>query len=342
MPVTVTDQTRNHQRIKHQYTMRKSPYLVSLLFLLTATALTLLNIYAPQLIHVKGHSPGPTQFESRYGLYRRCTRSLAMSNNTLSPFLQSSHPLPDPKMELLLTDFHEDLAAEGIEGPVGNPVEDDGHQWVCQSFPTRHDIRSECQQFGEKFCVLWSTAGYSAQLSLVPCLASLISLLFIFLHRGERTARAKARRQQWKLVSGNMFIHCILQILSIAMILHVFRTDARFETKGSHLDDAFSFGVASAIVSLTHVLLLAFTAMSAKAGKTWAAGKSAKKSRRHRRTRSGRVVLVPEGTPISGEEIVTTGELRTVDKVNERTGLLGGHEGSVAGGGGSRATDNAV
>lgn len=52
---------------------------------------------------------------------------------------------------------------------------------------------------------------------------------------GERTARAKARRQQWKLVSGTMLIHCLLQVLSIALILHVFRTDARFESKGSHL-----------------------------------------------------------------------------------------------------------
>lgn len=45
--------------------------------------------------------------------------------------------------------------------------------------------RTECERLGEKTCVLWSTAGYAAQLSLVPCLAALISLLFIFLHRGE-------------------------------------------------------------------------------------------------------------------------------------------------------------
>jgi hypothetical protein len=44
--------------------------------------------------------------------------------------------------------------------------------------------RSECAEFGEKFCVLWSTAGYLAQSCLVPCLAALFSLLFIFLHRG--------------------------------------------------------------------------------------------------------------------------------------------------------------
>ncbi len=61
-----------------------------------------------------------------------------------------------------------------------DPIENEGGGWECQPFPSR----SECQQFGEKFCVLWSTAGYTAQLSLVPCLASLISLLFIFIYRG--------------------------------------------------------------------------------------------------------------------------------------------------------------
>ncbi|WVQ82018.1 hypothetical protein IAT38_004146 [Cryptococcus sp. DSM 104549] len=328
MPVTVSEPHRH----KRHYTVRKSPYLVSLIFLLAATSLTLLNIYVPKLIHVMGRSPGPTQFETRYGLYRRCTRSLATPNAT---FLASAHPLPEPGAPFVTGLY----GVEGIEGPIGGPIEGDGHEWVCQGFPTR----SECQQFGEKFCVLWSTAGYSAQLSLVPCLASLISLLFIFLHRGERTARAKARRQQWKLVSGTMLIHCVLQILSIALILHVFRTDERFETKGSHLDASFSYGVASAVVSGAAALFLTFTGIAARAGKQWAAGKSARKSRRHRRTRSGRVVPVPEGTHVPPEEAVTVGEVRLVQEgATERTGLLEGQEGSVAGGSGQRATDSAV
>ncbi|WVF72655.1 hypothetical protein IAT40_007473 [Kwoniella sp. CBS 6097] len=316
---------------KRPYTMRKSPYLVSLIFLLAATTLTLLNIYVPSLLHVTIKSPGPTEFETRYGLYRRCTRSLPVANAT---FLQPSHPLT----------MSANPTFEGWDlGPINGPIEGDGNGWVCQDFPTR----SECQQFGEKFCVLWSTAGYAAQLSLVPCLASLISLLFIFLHRGQRTARAKARRQQWKLVSGTMLIHCILQILSISLILHVFRTDERFEAKGSHLDQSFYYGVSSAIVSGIMALLLTFTAMAARAGKPWAAGKSAKHAKRHRRTRSGRVVPVPEGTSIPPHEVVTVGEVRAAREgvPDERTGLLAGApEGGAgaAGGGSVRATDSAV
>ena len=97
------------------------------------------------------------------------------------------------------------------------------------------DVRSECQEFGESFCVLWSTGGYAAQLSLVPCLLSLFSLLFIFLHRGQRTARARARRQQWKLVSISMLVHVILQVLELALILHVYRTDPRFDSSEANL-----------------------------------------------------------------------------------------------------------
>nr|XP_018261348.1 uncharacterized protein I303_05786 [Kwoniella dejecticola CBS 10117]OBR83506.1 hypothetical protein I303_05786 [Kwoniella dejecticola CBS 10117] len=305
--------------IKRHYTMRKSPYLVSLIFLLAATTLTLLNIYVPSLLHVIVRNPGPTQFETRYGLYRRCTRSTPVANAT---FLQPSHPPATGQ------------TFEGWDlGPINGPVYGDGDGWVCQAFPTR----SECQQFGEKFCVLWSTSGYAAQLSLVPCLASLISLLFIFLHR------AKARRQQWKLVSGTMLIHCILQILSIALILHVFRTDERFEAKGSHLDQSFYYGVSSTIVSGIMALLLTFTALAARAGKPWAAGKSAKRAKRHRRTRSGRVIAVPPGTEIPPEEVVTVGEVRAAQEaVSETTGLLSAQDGGAAEGGGERATDNNV
>lgn len=90
MPLTVNE--LHPHRIKRHYTVRKSPYLVSLVLLLAATSLTLLNIYVrfrdialqwlpgilkdafltncgvqvPRLIHVKGRTPGPTTFETRY------------------------------------------------------------------------------------------------------------------------------------------------------------------------------------------------------------------------------------------------------------------------------------
>lgn len=95
--------------------------------------------------------------------------------------------------------------------------------------------RSECQLFGERFCVIWSTSGYLAQLSLVPCLLALCSLLFIFLHRGQRTARARARRQQWKLVTVTMVIHFILQGVDLGLIAYVFKTDERFDVPGARL-----------------------------------------------------------------------------------------------------------
>lgn len=74
----------------------------------------------------------------------------------------------------------------------------------------------------------------------MPCLTSLFSLLFIFLHRGQRTARARARRQQWKLVSVSMAVHFVLQVLELALILHVYRTDGRFDSPEANLRESFA------------------------------------------------------------------------------------------------------
>jgi hypothetical protein len=105
-----------------------------------------------------------------------CTRSSPLPN---AAFLRPSHPLTSPDLTAVTPS---NLDIEGLFEPAIG----EGEVWTCQSFPSR----SECEQFGEKFCVLWSTAGYAAQLSLVPCLASLISLLFIFLHRGGFSAHS--------------------------------------------------------------------------------------------------------------------------------------------------------
>ncbi|CAD6589529.1 MAG: hypothetical protein TREMPRED_005386, partial [Tremellales sp. Tagirdzhanova-0007] len=122
-------------------------------------------------------------------------------------------------------------------------------------------------------------------------------------------------------------------------------TDERFEAKGSHLDTSFTFGVVSAILSGTMAVLLTFTGLAARAGMPWAAGRSARTARRHRRTRSGHVVAVPEGQPIPPDQVVTVGEVEAAvagASPTERTGLLVGQEGSVAGRGTTRATDDAV
>lgn len=78
-------------------------------------------------------------------------------------------------------------------------------------------------------------------------------------------------------------------------------------------------------------------------GKPWAAGTSARKARRHRRTRSGRVVAVPAGVTIPADQRVTVGEVEAAvgreEAVDERTALLAGVDDGAAGGSASRATD---
>ncbi|CAD6567871.1 MAG: hypothetical protein TREMPRED_004035, partial [Tremellales sp. Tagirdzhanova-0007] len=132
MPVKIVENGR-HPRRSFKPSMRKSPYFVSLAFLLAATTLTILNIYVADLIHVIARKPGPLVVETKYGLYRRCTRKTPIPNST---FLAPSFPLSD---EYLLTSLP--------SMPEIGPVDGEGNDWVCEEFPTR----SECAEFGEKF-----------------------------------------------------------------------------------------------------------------------------------------------------------------------------------------------
>lgn len=269
--------------------MRKSPYLISFLFLLAATSLTILSVYVPDLIHTIVPTPGPLHFETKYGLYRRCTRKIPEQQLL---YLELSNP-----NDISLLHSITRLKALAGPGDILDPIDGEGEGWQCQPFPNQ----SECKLFGEGFCVLWSTAGYMAQLSLVPCVISLIVLLIISLGGGGKKIRAKRRAGGWKIVSSLMGIHAILQIVSVALILHVYRTDDRFKV-GAHLDTAADFGVASAMVSLSMVFALAFTGLAADAGQVWAGGKSVRKPKRkaHRRTRSGREVPIPGPSETTG------------------------------------------
>lgn len=103
-------------------------------------------------------------------------------------------------------------------------------------------------------------------------------------------------------------------------------------------DRSFWFGVIAAFCSGITFGFLTFTGLAARRGEPWAAGRSARRARRHKRTLSGRVVSVPEGTPIPPEQVVTVGEVVAAHQPDEQSPLLAGHEDVVAGGGQVRAT----
>ncbi|KAJ9101776.1 hypothetical protein QFC21_003115 [Naganishia friedmannii] len=358
-------------------TVRKAPFPIALVLLLTAVTLTILSVYVPDLIHVTELTPGPTHFETKYGLYRRCTRKtpateklIAFATNegpshSISRYdqlLASSLVYNDEKVYILERadlsdrsppksldrlarlvdttrriaqrshDSQKQLINDGITttGLEDTPIDGEGDNWNCTPFPQS----SECERLGQKFCILWSTAGYAAQLALAPCVVALIALLVITLGLGSRKVRAQRRRGGWKIVSILMAVHAILQTVSVAIILHIYRTDPRFKGAKSHLDKACDFAVASAIISIATVTSLTLTGVAAEAGQTWAAGKSAKRRRSHRkfhrRTRSGRVVAMPAG------------EGDTDGVVDEETSLLPeqlkGFENEEDGNGTARAT----
>lgn len=60
-----------------------------------------------------------------------------------------------------------------------------------------------------------------------------------------------------------MAVHAILQTVSVAIILYIYRTDPRFKGAKSHLDKACDFAVASAIISIATVMALTLTGVAA-------------------------------------------------------------------------------
>lgn len=297
--------------------MRKAPFPIALVLLLTAVTFTLLSIYLPSLIHVVSPTPGPLNHEVKYGLYRRCVRRIPEESLRLLE-RTSRNDLSIPRNITRLKEFmSETQAAVGVMGLGDIPV-GDGDGWTCQPFP----YESECRSFGKGFCIRWATAGYAAQLSLFPCLVSLLTLLLITIGVGNKRTRAQRRRGGWKIVSGLMSIHSLLQIVSIGIVLHVYRTDDRFSI-GSHLDIAADLGVTSAVISILIVAALTIVGLAAEAGQEWAGGKPIKKRKVHRRTRSGRVVQI------------------TAADIDEETGLLSNSEdvnGTSAATGNARGT----
>ena len=60
-----------------------------------------------------------------------------------------------------------------------------------------------------------------------------------------------------------MAVHAVLQTVSVAIILHIYRTDFRFRSAKSHLDKACDFAVASAVISYGTVIALTLTGVAA-------------------------------------------------------------------------------
>ncbi|KAL7411766.1 hypothetical protein BDY24DRAFT_394767 [Mrakia frigida] len=248
--------------------MRKTPYVISLVVLLVTLALSLTSLIRPNWISSREEGTSHLVTFTSYGLWRSCSKT------TTNPYRPPSFGY-----------------AEEIEGGSG------GFNETCRPFPPR----SECEASGTgSFCILWSTAGYLALLSMFPLLVSCLALTVIALGLGERKVRKDRRKAGWKGIGGLVAGSAVLQIVALSLVFHVFRTDpSRFSDVGK-LAASFHLLVASSVLSILLFASLTFTGLAAERGKTWAGGKSAgkRRSRLGRSTSSHRSARADESAPL--------------------------------------------
>ncbi|KAK4687501.1 hypothetical protein P7C73_g2611, partial [Tremellales sp. Uapishka_1] len=271
--------------------MRKSPYLASLVFLLASTILTLLNVHTTDMIYMRTYRSDVSAYHSGPGGQWLGLRQLPYEVGMLQARRKVLRAVVDGR-----------LRRAALTGPMLGLA----HLSALHLSPSR-------------------------RVDFPHALADSSPLFRRPTNRSSESTTTTVETRLWDHVDTLPFADPVDRAHP-ARLSHGRQVPS--ETKSPQLtmsspDKSYWFGVASAVVSGLTALLLTFTGLAARAGQSWAAGSSAKKARRHRRTKSGRVVGVPQGVQIPPEQAVTNLEVEVAQRPTETTGLLAGQEGAA-------------
>jgi len=208
--------------------MRKFGYFISFLAVIASITLTIVSQAIPNWITYTSPKALPGRFTASYGLYERCDSSYI--------------PLP------------------GSNGGYASRT--------CTRFPSP----TECDRLREagegQFCLLWHSAGYVSQLSVVFGVAGVVSIMAASLSRARR-------RSLWQVVVGLVGLRAASQIASMSLIVHLWRTWDYPAFEGSNLGSSFFVNLSSWVLDLLITFGVAITGFAADAGHSWAAGRRA-------------------------------------------------------------------
>ncbi|KAG8696288.1 hypothetical protein FRC08_007254 [Ceratobasidium sp. 394] len=258
--------------------MRKTPYLVSLVVAFVALTLTILSIALPKWLTVP--SPNHSYDLSYTGLYDYCEL------RTVAPTPPDESPLPPPPggspmfppepqsySDILALKFHRYIASPITDpNPLPptpqqskTPKNDPESRYKCRPFPPR----TMCDHDGQAFCILWSTAGYAMQMSIVFAVITLIVLSIVSFRFSTRARR----RGAWKIVGALTGLQVALQITAMAIIVHLRRTYPSWFSNNTRYGASFVLLVVSWSISTILATGLVGTGFAARAGHKWAAGR---------------------------------------------------------------------
>ncbi|KAF8728356.1 Golgi transport complex subunit 5, partial [Rhizoctonia solani] len=270
-------------------TMRKTPYLISLAIALAVMSVTIVSNAVPKLLRVP--NPNGSHDLSYTGLYERCdlrqtTPAPPYNPKNPDPTLplppNTPHrPPPEPQSvsDMRFYEFIPDRAIPPItdptrpENPTPSPPPENElpekkkkqPRYKCKPFPSR----AACDHDGQSFCVLWTTAGYAMQMSIV---LEVVVLLVLFVVSFRFSTRAR-RRGAWKVIGALTGLQVALQILTMAIVVHLRRTRPRWFHDNTEYGASFILLVIAWSVGFLLMVGLVGTGFAARAGHKWAAGK---------------------------------------------------------------------
>ncbi|KAF4122667.1 hypothetical protein GMORB2_6974 [Geosmithia morbida] len=110
----------------------------------------------------------------------------------------------------------------------------------CRPFPHRE----LCQAGQRYFCDMWKTIGFLSSLSVVLCLACLVT--FVVVMRGGKYKRETG----WPFVTVMMGLVSGVEFLIISMVAYLYDHDKQFIVPGWKLDISWIFGTVGASLCL--------------------------------------------------------------------------------------------
>ncbi|GAB1524419.1 hypothetical protein RhiTH_007573 [Rhizoctonia solani] len=284
-----TDEDWKYVEPNDDCTMRKTPYLISLAIALAVMSVTIVSNAVPKLLRVP--NPNGSHDLSYTGLYERCdlrqtTPAPPYNPKNPDPTLplppNTPHrPPPEPQSvsDMRFYEFIPDRAIPPItdptrpENPTPSPPPENElpekkkkqPRYKCKPFPSR----AACDHDGQSFCVLWTTAGYAMQMSIV---LEVVVLLVLFVVSFRFSTRAR-RRGAWKVIGALTGLQVALQILTMAIVVHLRRTRPRWFHDNTEYGASFILLVIAWSVGFLLMVGLVGTGFAARAGHKWAAGK---------------------------------------------------------------------
>ncbi|KAH9931178.1 uncharacterized protein BXZ73DRAFT_101759 [Epithele typhae] len=149
-------------------------------------------------------------------------------------------------------------------GPNGSTISYTNYS--CRRFPMRD--ADGCDKENKAFCMIWSTAGYFGELGIGFAIVSCLAILFGV------TTRSR-RRRIWKSASVLVALHVLSQMISFAVVTHLYRTEMYPTFDRARPGLAYVLNVVSWVLGLLVTAGVVTTGMSAARGHAWAAGNRA-------------------------------------------------------------------